>query len=198
MLQELLIDKNRTTVLIMDYQNEMVQMLPEEQGKTLLQRVGKVLEASRGAGLQVVYVVVRFREGYPEVSPRNRAFSGVKSAGGLREGTKGAEIHSDLTPKPGEVVIAKRRVGAFSSTELETVLRAGGKTTLVLLGLSTSGVMLSTVRRAADMDYELVVLSDGCADRDEELHRVLIQKLFPKQASVITAEEFVGRLKKSA
>jgi nicotinamidase-related amidase len=91
-------------------------------------------------------------------------------------------------------IVTKRRVGAFSTTDLETVLQAKQSSHLVLIGMATSGVVLSTVRWAADADYELTVLADGCADADDEVHRVLMQKVFPRQATVITAEAFVQAL----
>ena len=86
------------------------------------------------------------------------------------------------------------RVGAFATTDLESILRAQQVTSLVLLGIATSGVVLSTVRWAADADYELVVLEDGCADADEEVHRVLMHKVFPRQATVVQAQEFLQAL----
>ena len=134
----------------------------------------------------MIYIVVQFREGYPEVSARNKSFSGLKAAGRLKEGTPGARIHDRVQPAAHELVIAKRRVGAFSTTELETNLSALCVHTLVLAGLHTSGVVLSTVRWAADRDYGLVVVEDACADPDEEVHRVLTGKVFPRQASVVT------------
>lgn len=195
MLQGLIIEKTKTAILVMDYQNEIVAMLPQEQQKPLLQRAKKVLEAARQARLSVNYVVVRFRDGYPEVNPHNKSFRGIKESGRLREGTRGAEIHDEVAPRSDEVLVTKRRVGAFSTTDLETILKAKGIDILVLLGISTSGVVLSTVRWAADMDYELVVLSDGCADGDEEVHRVLMQKVFPRQATVVTVDEFLNALR---
>ena len=62
--------------------------------------------------------------------------------------------------------------------------RARDVTGLVLGGIATSGVVLSTVREAADRDYELTVLEDLCLDGDDEVHRVLTQKVFPRQADV--------------
>jgi nicotinamidase-related amidase len=92
------------------------------------------------------------------------------------------------------VVVTKRRVGAFSTTDLETVLRAHNISTLVMFGIATSGVVLSTVRWAADMDYQLVVVSDASADMDSEVHRVLTQKVLPTQATVVTTESLVKAL----
>jgi nicotinamidase-related amidase len=91
-------------------------------------------------------------------------------------------------------VVTKRRVGAFPTTELETILRAKNINTLVLFGISTSGVVLSTVRWAADMDYSLVVVSDACSDRDAEVNRILMDKVFPWQATVVTTQEFLSAI----
>jgi nicotinamidase-related amidase len=190
----LTINRARTAVLIMDYQNDIVSMLPENVQAPLLDRAGAVLKKARQAHLPIIYVVVRFRDGYPEVDPRNKLFSGLKASGRLREGTSGAEIHARVAPEPGDIVVTKRRVGAFSTTDLETILRAKNIHTLVLLGIATSGVVLSTIRSAADMDYSLVVVSDACADRDAEVNRVLMDKVFPRQAVVVTAQELINAI----
>jgi len=184
------IDRNHMAVLIMDYQNDIVSSVAASQPQ-LLDRAAAVLSGARLAGVPVIFVVVCFRPGYPEVSERNAIFRGLKSAGRLGEGTPGAEIHARVAPQPTEVIVTKRRVGAFSTTDLETVLRANNVTSLVLLGIATSGVVLSTVRWAADADYELVVLEDCCADGDEEVHRVLMHKVFPRQALVVQSQEFL-------
>jgi nicotinamidase-related amidase len=178
----------------MDYQNDIVGMMPENVQTPLLDRAGAILKKARQAHLPVVYVVVRFRDGYPEIDPHNKLFSSLKESGRLREGTAGSEIHDRVAPQAGDIVVTKRRVGAFSTTDLATILRAKNINTLVLLGISTSGVVLSTVRWAADMDYSLVVISDACADQDAEVHRVLLDKVIPRQATVVTAREFLNAI----
>jgi nicotinamidase-related amidase len=52
-------------------------------------------------------------------------------------------------------------------------------------------VILSTVRLAADLDYQLIVVEDGCADRDPEVHKLLMEKVFPRQATVVSSKEMV-------
>jgi len=74
------------------------------------------------------------------------------------------------------------------------LLRGADANALVLGGISTSGVVLSTVRQAADLDYGLTVLADACADPDPEVHRVLTEKIFPKQALVTTTDEWIAGL----
>jgi nicotinamidase-related amidase len=193
MAEPLSIDKHHTAVLIMDYQNDIVSGVTDAYPQ-LLDKAAAVLRGARQVGIPVIYVVVRFRPGYPEVSARNKIFSGLKAAGRLAEGTPGAEIHASVAPQPEEVIVTKRRVGAFSTTDLTSVLNAYNATSLVLLGIATSGVVLSTVRWAADADYDLIVIEDGCADADPEVHRVLTQKVFPRQAMVVQTDAFLQSL----
>jgi nicotinamidase-related amidase len=185
------INPAKTAVLIMDYENDIVGMLPEDVRGPLIERASALLKEARQAKIQIIYVVVRFRDGYPEVNLQNKLFSSLKQSGRLVEGTPGAEIDARVTPQPGDIVVTKRRVGAFSTTDLETILQSKNINKLVLFGISTSGVVLSTVRWAADMDYSLAVVSDACADRDPEVNRVLMEKVFPWQATVVTSHEFL-------
>jgi nicotinamidase-related amidase len=88
-------------------------------------------------------------------------------------------------------------VSAFAGTDLAMVLRAKAIDTLVLAGISTSGVILSTVRHGADADYRLVVVKDCCADADDEVHRVLTEKVLVRQATVLSASEVTALLVKA-
>ena len=100
------------------------------------------------------------------------------------------KTHPAVEPLENDVIVTKRRISAFTGSDLEVVLRAQNIDHIVLAGIATSGVVLSTLREAADKDYRITVLSDGCADRDEEVHRVLLTKIFPRQADVITIHEW--------
>ena len=172
----------------MDFQTLIVDGFATD-GKALLSRTADLLEAARAAGVVVVYVVVGFRPGYPEISSQNPLFSAVKASGRFAAGSEGTEIHPAVAPKPGEPVVAKHRVGAFAGTDLDMILKAHHVQTLILAGIATSGVVLSTVRHAADADYGLVVVADCCSDPDAELDRVLMEKILAKQATVATAAE---------
>ncbi len=96
-----------------------------------------------------------------------------------------------MTPQDGDIVVVKRRFGAFSTTDLHTVLSGLSAKHIVLCGYSTSGVILSSVRWAADADYRITVIEDLCGDRDEEVHTVLMNKVFPRQAAVINSAQLL-------
>jgi nicotinamidase-related amidase len=179
-------------LLVMDVQRGIVERFADDDG--YLERVSGAISAARAAGVPVVYVIVGFRPGHPEISPRNRTFAAAAAAGAYTAGSPATEIHPAIAPEPGDPVVTKRRVSAFSGSDLEVLLRGLGAGTLVLAGIATSGVVLSTLRQAADLDYRLVVLSDGCLDADPEVHRVLTEKVFPRQADVVTVPEWTASL----
>jgi nicotinamidase-related amidase len=177
----------------MDFQHGIVERLGDSRVTVAADRA---IKAARASEIPVMFVRVAFRPGYPEVSERNASFSGLSQGAGDAYTTDhpATQIHAALEPLPGEPVVVKRRVSAFSGSDLDVLLRAAGADTLVLAGIATSGVVLSTLRQAADLDYRLVVLADACADADPEVHRVLLEKVFPRQALVTTVDEWAETL----
>ncbi|HVV85375.1 MAG TPA: isochorismatase family cysteine hydrolase, partial [Kofleriaceae bacterium] len=165
-------DPQRTAVLAMDLQAEVVAMFGGDAA-AVVDHAATVLAAARQAGAPVFYVVLGFRPGYPEVSPRNATFSAIRSTGRFL-GPPGADLPAAIAPQDGDAVVVKHRVSAFHGTDLDVLLRARGIDTLVLLGIATSGIVLSTACHAADADYRLAIVRDACADRDPEVHRVLL------------------------
>ncbi len=99
-----------------------------------------------------------------------------------------------MTPAEGETVITKVRPGPFSTTALDVNLREMGKDTLIVTGVATSGCILSAVRRATDVNYKFVVVSDACSDGDPEVHRALTEKVYPRQGAVMATEQLLGSI----
>ena len=187
-------DTAHTALLVMDVQRGVVERFTG--ASELLSRLARAIEAARGAGIPLMFVRVAFRAGHPEVSARNRSFSALASQAGttFMEESEATQIHPAVAPRAEDPVVVKKRVSAFSGSDLEVLLRSLDIIHLVLTGIATSGVVLSTLREAADKDYRLTVLADGCLDADEEVHRVLIEKLFPRQADVVSVDEWGSSL----
>jgi len=181
-----------TAVLGMDCQTGVVAIYAKPQ-EPFIERCSSVLRSARKAGMPVIHVKVGFRPGLPEVSMRNRLLASIKSSPQhqkLFEGESGA-IHPALGTAQDDIVVAKHRISAFPGSDLQMILRSREVDTLVLFGIATSGVVLSTLLEACDADYRTVVIADCCADTDAELHRVLIERLFPLRGEVATAAEFL-------
>jgi nicotinamidase-related amidase len=185
------IDPATSALLVMDYQPAILGRVKD--GEALLARAAEALVIARRVGMHVGYVRVAFEPAdIAAVPATNPLFA--QAAPAMPAAAPHTQVHDRVAPRAGDIVVRKTRVGAFSTTDLDAQLRARGIRTLVLAGISTSGVVLSTVREAFDRDYRIVVLADGCADADEEVHRVLVTKVFPRQARVMEIAELAGAL----
>lgn len=186
------LNPQRTAVLCMDMQQGIVSIYTANQ-QDLIARAAKVLHAVRQRGMTVIHIRMGFRAGLPEVSPRNPLLNAIRNSPQHQQLFSGeaGEIHPVLGPAPSDIVITKHRVSAFTGTDLEMILRARDIDTLVLFGIATSGVVLSTLLAASDADYRIVVLRDCCTDMDNDLHRCLVDKLFPRRATVTDATDFL-------
>jgi len=182
-------NNSNTVLLVMDMQTSLLSRLPD--ATVFIGNVAKAIAHARTNKIPVLYVVVGFRHGMPEVGTNNKSFAAMKERMGTGDLTEWMKIDSAIAPLPTEVVVIKRRFSAFTGSDLEVILRAQGIRHMVLTGISTGGAVLSTVREAADKDYRITVLSDGCVDGDPEVHRVLTTKVFPRQADVMTVEEWI-------
>jgi nicotinamidase-related amidase len=186
-------DRGGTTeneaLLVMDVQNSIVERYLDVAGP-LLARLADLIDTARRHNVPVIFVRVAFNPAGPVVSMRNKSFTDLKTSLAISEGDEMSDFHPGVSPLPGEVVVTKRRVSAFSGSDLDSVLRALDITSLVLTGIATSGVVLSTIRQAADLDYRLTAISDGSVDADPAVHAILTEKVFPRQATVMTAQEW--------
>ncbi len=184
------IDPRRTALLVMDYQAGILGRLDEAE--PLLSCAADAIAVVRGRGGQIGYVRVAFDDADYDAVPRHSRFASVGPE--MHSDSPATAIHDRVAPEPGDIIVRKTRVGAFSTTDLDQQLRDRGIGALILAGISTSGVVLSTVRDAADRDYQVLVLADACADPVPGVHDFLTEKIFPRQAGVITSAELKNLL----
>ena len=180
------INVQSAALVVMDYQIAWLQTLTDSE--VVISQAAEAIAVARANGLQVAYCRVAFTPAdYGAVPAGNIIFTQLAGKpGALDEDAPEMAIDSRVAPEPGDKVVRKTRVGVFASTDLDAWLRARGIDTLILAGISTSGVVLSTVCDGADRDYRLIVLADACADTDPEIQDVLMTKVFPQRAHVVT------------
>ncbi|MBO9203937.1 MULTISPECIES: cysteine hydrolase family protein [Niastella] len=181
--------KQQTALLVMDMQLGILQNLPNTN--KVLETIKEAITKARTNNIPVIYVTLTFRPGFPEINLNNKGFHNFKERIANIPMETYSVIHPALAPKENDIVVHKKRVSAFTGSDLEVVLRSQGINHLTLTGVATGGVVLSTLREAADKDYALTVLADGCADADEEVHRVLTTKVFLRQATVVSVNEWM-------
>ena len=190
----LTLDRQHTALLIADFYNAFMNTLPHAVDRQVVEHTQHLQQVARETGIFLCYCATVFRPGYVEISERNKTFSARKHSGQPAVSDPVELIHPAVRPAAGEVVVGKHRVNALHGTALDLILRANARDTLIILGYATSGVVLSTVRAAADLDYHLVVVEDCCADQDADVHDFLTQRIFPRQAEVVTSSEVIQAL----
>ena len=188
------LDRQHTALLIADFYAAILSTLPHAVERQVVERTQRLQRVAREAGLFVCYCATVFRPGYVEISDRNKVFRTRKHSGQPPISDPVQLIHPAVLPMAGEVVVGKHRVNALYGTALDLILRANTIDTLIILGYATSGVVLSTVRYAADLDYRLLVVEDCCADQDPDVHDFLTQRIFSRQAEVVTAVDVIQSL----
>jgi nicotinamidase-related amidase len=186
-------DPSRTALLLMDFQHAMVAALGDEAAAPIVGNAVAALEWARANHVTVGHVRVGFEpKDAADIPDTNKAFAPVRAAGILLHGSPEGEIVDLVKPAEDERVFRKTRFGAFSTTSLGAWLEAANIDTLILAGLTTSGVVLSTVREAADKDLRVVVLRDAAGDPDPVVHEVLIERVFPASADVVSTEQLTA------
>lgn len=169
----------KTLFLVMDMMNDLVAedgfsaqtYGAQVRERGVLENTRAAIAAARAEGALIGYVRVGFSADYREAPENSPIFSGARKHGIFQLGTPGTEVHSALTPEPGDFDIVKHRVSPFYATSLEAILRAHRVERLVLCGVSTNGVVHSGAREAHDRDYDVVILEDCCAGVSPAEHR---------------------------
>lgn len=184
------IDPSHSALLVMDYQNGIIPMV--EDSEQLLKTAAEVIRHFREHGGTIGYVRVGFADGELGSAPATSGMAAnltAERAAIMHADAPATQIHEAIAPEPGDVVVRKQRVGAFSTTDLHEQLQARGIDTLLLGGISTSGCVHSTVLDAFDRDYRVIVLADLCADPDQDVHSFLLERVFTKRGEVIGVDE---------
>jgi len=173
------LDRRQTAVLVIDMQNDFGSQggMFDRAGNdiSLIQAVvgpiRRVLSVARSAGLPVVYLKMEFRPdlsdlGGWDVCPVGEPTIAPDGSEGriLIQGTWNTGIVEELTPQDGDIVVSKTRYSGFYNTELDTILKTLGVTTLIFTGCTTSICVESTLRDAAFRDYRCILLADCTAE----------------------------------
>ncbi|HEY4827103.1 MAG TPA: cysteine hydrolase [Solirubrobacteraceae bacterium] len=181
------IDPAKTALLIMDYQNGIFERV--ENGDALVAGARQAIDLIREHGGTIGYVRVGFADGEAPSGTMGRRIGREAALTMFHADSPATQVHDEIAPQDGDIVVRKTRVGPFGTTDLHEQLQAKGIDTLILAGISTSGVVLSAVRDAHDRDYRVIVLSDLCADPEADVHAFLTERIFPRQAEVITSDK---------
>jgi nicotinamidase-related amidase len=138
--------------------------------RNVLEATATAIDHARERKIPVIYVVMGFSPGFADWPDNSPMFRAPDDESKPTLGTWGTEVHQDISPKPDDPVVVKRRVSPFYSTHLDLLLRNQNVDTVLLVGVSTDLVVLSAARDAHDRDYRVEVLEDATAGRNTTVH----------------------------
>ena len=143
----------------------------------------------RGAGVPVYLVRIGFSADYREISANNQNGQMIRSFGLFTN-----DAIPDVLRGSGDTEITAHRVSAFKGTDLDLSLRARGIDTLMMAGITTSGVVVSTLAEASDLDYRILLIADGCFEPDAAAQEALLRVPFATRAEITTTDALLAQL----
>ena len=143
-------------------------------------KLASLVRAAREQGLVIVatlFTLMPGRGGAPIISPHLKALRPFLGKGDFAPGSWGQQLIDELAP--ADIAVEKIAYSAFHASRLEWVLRKCGVEQLYFTGIVTNGGGASTVRDAHVLEFECMVIEDGCAAFSLELHHAAIEGLRP-------------------
>jgi ureidoacrylate peracid hydrolase len=123
-------------------------------------------QACRRASIEVVYTVIESMT----ADGRDRSLDYKITGFNVPKGSADANMVSELTPGPDEIVFSKTSSSVFISSNIDYVLRNLGTRYLIVAGCLTDQCVDSTVRDACDLGYLVTVPTDACVTLSAERH----------------------------
>jgi len=195
---------SKTALINVDMQNVFVENSPiaAPDGPVVLERINRLSDQCRKAGILVVHTIVGYRPDHSNVGIAGQFAPDVISKRLLDLDRPSAALHPGLVVEPGDILLEKPRYGAFYATDLELILRSRGIDTVIITGICTNVCCETTAREAAVRDFKVLFTSDGTATfgvgglTDKEIQRATCATLSVVFAQVLTVDEVIAKISK--
>ncbi len=192
---KLKIDPQRTAVLLLDVQKDLVDITPGLKQNRVIENMAGVLKAARRRKLPVIHITASVRADFLDLPKDDPLWDGLRKKRQLVIGTKGAAIDPRVKPLKNELVLNKTCVDPFLTTNLGQALQNADANTIVLMGLWTNYVVEATARHASDMGYRVFLVREACASNTVENHEFALNKILPTLCYVVSVQDVLAALK---
>lgn len=198
------LDASRCALVIQDMQNDVVMeggafaasgspLHCREQNA--IANIARLAGRCRQKAVPVIHVWFLVEPGAPGLTLNAPLFKGVVEAKAVVRGTWGAEPVPGLEPKPGDHVVTKMRMSAWEGTNLETVLKAEKRDTVIVTGAWTNMSIEHTARTGADKGYVMIVPEDGCSTMNADWHSASIDYALQNVSAVTVVDDVIAALR---
>ena len=185
------IESERTAVLSLDVQNDLVKITPGMKENKVLENIARVIRAARREGILVIHITAAVRPDFRDIPRDNPLWINIRESKLMIAGTKGAEIHHKVKPLKAESVLNKTSVDPFLTTSLRQALQNADVNTLILAGLWTNYVVEATARHASDMGFRVFVVRECCASNEVANHEFALDRILPTLCYVVSLKEIL-------
>ena len=183
------LDPKTTAMLSLDFQQGVIANISGSDA--VIQNASRALEFGRKMNYRIIHVGLEFSEGHPEIPDTGAMRARVEDKNLYVRGTPSVEFPS--IARPGELVVYKQRVSAFSENQLHLILRSRGIDTLVFFGISRAASRSPRSGGRSTSTTGALFSGTPATTRTLKVHRVLTEKVFPRQATVLTVDPFIRR-----
>lgn len=191
MTNQTTIDPRTTAVLLLHFQ---LGPLSAGEAMPLAEAAAPFAERLRTAGATIAFVNLGFDDAEAAAVPvTHPMLAALVGSGMMRSGSPEAGNPPALSPHDGDVVVRNTRFGAFSTSSLDAELKSRGIRTLVLAGVATGAVVLTTALEASDRDYEVIVVENLVADPDPSVQTTVLQGIVPRIGRVVSSGSVAAR-----
>ena len=152
----------------------------------------RLFKAARAVGIPVIYSTTERR---PEANVTN---ANATARQRTRLSDESFEIKAELAPQPGDLMVYKQRASTFYGTPLLAQLHQMGVQSLIVCGESTSGCVRASVVDAYSNGIHTTIAEECTFDRSELSHKVNLFDLHHKYGDVMTVDDIVIHLYRSA
>jgi gluconolactonase len=197
------LDPSRCALIIQDMQNDVMMdggafassgSPQHAREQNVVENIRRLADVCRSRGVMVIHVWFIVDPGAPGFTLNAPLFEGLVDANAMVRGTWGAAPAPGLEPQPGDIVVEKMRMSAWEGSKLETVLKAGGRNTIIDTGAWTNMSIEHTARTGADKGYFVVVPEDCCSTMNADWHRASVEYAMTNVAAVTKASEVIAAL----
>ena len=205
-MAQVMYERHLTALLVIDPYNDFIseggkiwnRIKAVAEANGCVSHMAQVLDAARKAGLRIFYALHhRYRPGDYEtwkyIAPIQKAAWSSKA---FEYGSWGGEIRAEFVPRPGDVVALEHWCSSgFANTDLDLQLKKHGIHKLIVVGLIAHTCVEATVRYAAELGYEVTMVSDATADySDREMQAALDVNLPNYASAIVTTNQVVDAL----
>ena len=190
-----------TALVLQEVQNGVVgapSVLPalaEAAAATgLVANCARLARAARAAGIPVVHCTAETRDDRKGANHNARLFLGVqKAAVRLTPGSDAVQVPAEIGVDPGDIVLARYHgLGPMTGTQLDSILRNLGATTIVGVGVSVNIGMTNLALDAVNRGYQMVMPRDAIAGVPAAYADSVIDNTLALVATITTTEEIVA------